>query len=88
MLFATPWTKIHQVPLSMEFSRQEYWSDLPSPPPGDLPNPETESRSPELQAIIPRMHVMLSIQWERDTDSGCDVSCLVYKLPDILDVVS
>ena len=41
-LFATPWTVAHQVPLSMEFSRQEYWSGLPFPSPGDLPNPGTE----------------------------------------------
>ena len=38
-LFATPWTVAHQAPLSMGFSRQEYWSGLPCPPPGDLPNP-------------------------------------------------
>ena len=38
-LFATPWTIAHQVPLSMEFSRQEYWSGLPCPTPGDLPAP-------------------------------------------------
>ena len=38
-LFATPWTVAHQAPLFMEFSRQEYWSGLPWPPPGDLPNP-------------------------------------------------
>ena len=38
-LFATPWTVTHQAPLSREFSRQEYWSGLPCPPPGDLPNP-------------------------------------------------
>ena len=37
--FLTPWTVAHQVPLSMGFSRQEYWSGLPFPPPGDLPNP-------------------------------------------------
>ena len=37
--FATLWTVAHQVALSMEFSRQEYWSGLPCPPPGDLPNP-------------------------------------------------
>ena len=36
--FATPWTVARQVPLSMEFSRQEYWSGLPFPPPGDLPD--------------------------------------------------
>ena len=39
-----------QVPLSMGFSRQEYWSGLPFPSLGDLPNPETEPRSPALQA--------------------------------------
>ena len=37
-LFAIPWTIAHQVPMSMEFSRQEYWSGLPFPSPGDLPN--------------------------------------------------
>ena len=47
-LFATPWTAAHQAPLSMEFSRQEYWSGLPCPPPGDLPNPGAEPRSPAL----------------------------------------
>ena len=49
-LFVTPWTAAHQVPLSMEFSRQEYWSGLPFPSPGDLPNPGIEPRSPTLQA--------------------------------------
>ena len=48
-LFATPWTA-HQAPLSMGFSRQEYWSGLPFPPPGDLPNPGIKPRSPALQA--------------------------------------
>ena len=38
-LFVTPWTAAHQALLSMGFSRQEYWSGLPCPPPGDLPNP-------------------------------------------------
>ena len=38
-LFATLWTTTHQTPLSMEFSRQEYWSGLLCTPPGDLPNP-------------------------------------------------
>ena len=37
--FATPWTAAYQVPLSMGFPRQEYWSGLPSPPPEDLPDP-------------------------------------------------
>jgi len=38
-LFVTTWTVARQAPLSMEFSRQEYWSGLPCPPPEDLPNP-------------------------------------------------
>ena len=49
-LFATPWTVAHQAPLSMEFSRQEYWSGLPFPSPGDFPNPGIKSRSPALLA--------------------------------------
>ena len=44
-LFVTLWTIAHQVPLSMGFSRQEYWSGLPCPPPGDLPQPGIESAS-------------------------------------------
>ena len=50
ILFAIPWTVAYQAPPSMEFSRQEYWSGLPFPSPGDLPDPGTESRSPALQA--------------------------------------
>ena len=47
---ATPWTVACQAPLSMELSRQEYWSVLPFSLPGDLPNPGIEPRCPELQA--------------------------------------
>ena len=49
-LFVTPWTVAHQASLSMGFSRQEYWSGLPFPPPGDIPNPGIKPRSPALQA--------------------------------------
>ena len=52
-LFATPWTVVHQPLLSMGFSRQEYWSWLPFPIPGALPNPEIETvslRSPALES--------------------------------------
>ena len=48
-LFATPWTVAHQAPLSMGFSRQEYWSVLPFPSPGDLPDPRIEPTSPALK---------------------------------------
>ena len=47
----TPWTVAHQAPLSMEFSRQEYWSELPFPSSEYLPNPGIKSRSPALQAF-------------------------------------
>ena len=49
-LFVTPWTVAHHVSLSMEFSRQEYWSGLPFPSPGDLPDPRFKPGSPALQA--------------------------------------
>ena len=49
-LFVTPWTVAYQAPLSMEFSREEYWSGLPFPSPGDLPHPGIEPGSPALQA--------------------------------------
>ena len=49
-LFVMPRTVAHQAPLSMGFSRQEYWSELPFPSPEDLPDPGIEPRSPALQA--------------------------------------
>ena len=49
-LFVTPWTIAPQAPRSMEFSRQEYWSGLPCPSPGDLPDPEIKPGSSTLQA--------------------------------------
>ena len=48
-LFATPWTVAYQAFPSMGFSRPEYWSGLPFPSPGDLPNPEIEPGSPALE---------------------------------------
>ena len=48
--FVTPWTVACQSPLSMGFSRQEYWSGLPCPSPGDLPDPGIEPRCPALEA--------------------------------------
>ena len=49
-LFVTPWTVAYEAPRSMGFSRQEYWSVLPFPSPGDHPNPGNEPGSPALQA--------------------------------------
>ena len=50
--FAAPWTVAHQAPLSMGVSRQECWSGLPFPPPGDLPNPGMEHSSPMSPALV------------------------------------
>ena len=50
LTLVTPWTVAHQAPLSMAFSRKEYWSGLPFPSPGDLPDPEIKPGSPALQA--------------------------------------
>ena len=47
-LFVTPWTVVCQAPLSTGLPRQEYWSELPFPPPGDLPDPWIEPLSPPL----------------------------------------
>ena len=47
---ATPWTIAHQSPLSIDFPRQEYWSRLPFPPPGDLPDPGIKPRCPAWEA--------------------------------------
>ena len=54
-LFVTLWTVAHQAPLSMEFSRQEYWSGVPFPSSGDLPNLGIKPGSPALQAIVYRL---------------------------------
>ena len=57
-LFAIPWTIARQAPLSMGFSRQEYWSGLPCPPPGDLLDPGIKPGSPALQAdSLPLSHL-------------------------------
>ena len=51
LTLAISWTVVHQAPLSMGFFRQEHWSGLPFPSPGDLPHPGVESMSPTLQMV-------------------------------------
>ena len=70
-LFATPWTVAHQTPLSMGFSRQEYWSGLPFPSPGDLPWIEPVSPALQVDSLPtepsgkPRQTVVcIHITWE------------------------
>ena len=55
-LFVTPWTIARQAALSMRFSRQEYWSGLPFPPPGELPDREIEPASPVAPALLAGSH--------------------------------
>ena len=62
-LFATLWTVAHQALLSMGFSRQGYWSGLPFPPPGDLPDPGIEPVSLASPALASRFFTT-SITWE------------------------
>ena len=62
-LFATPWTVACQAPLSMGFSRQEHWSGLPCPPPGNLPNPGIEPSSLMSPALVGRFFTT-SATWE------------------------
>ena len=60
-LFSTPWAAAYQVPPFMGFSRQDYWSGLPFPSPGDLPDPGIEPRSPTLwaDALPTNLHSIL-----------------------------
>ena len=62
-LYATLWTVAYQASLSMEFYKQEYWSDLPFPPPGDLPFPELEPASLMSPALAGRFFTT-STTWE------------------------
>ena len=65
--FETPWTVAHQAPLSMGFSMQEYWSGLPFPVPGDLPDPGIELTSLMSPALAGRFFTT-SATWEAHQD--------------------
>ena len=93
-LFATPWTEADQATLSMEFSRQEYWSGLSFPSPGDLPDPGIEPGSPTLQAdnlwseppgkpLLVTYFIFSSVclglpWWLGDGESGCQCRRLQF----------
>ena len=62
-LFASVWTVTHQSPLPMGFSRQEYWSGLPRPPPGDLPDPGIDPTSLKSSALAGGLFTTATI-WE------------------------
>ena len=75
--FVTLWTMAFQAPLSMGFSRQEYWSGLPFPSPGDLPDPGNEPRSPALLADS------LPMELCRKPIGGGHLTNLVAKIGDL-----
>ena len=60
-LLATPWTVALQAPLSMQFSRQEYWSGLPFPSPGDLPDPGFKPASPALAGRSSTVEALITL---------------------------
>ena len=64
-LFATPWAVAHQAPLSMGFSRQGYWSGLPCPPPGDLPDPGIKPASLTSSGLAGGIFTAVSISSSR-----------------------
>ena len=71
-LFVASWTVAYQDPPSMGFSRQENWSGLPFPSPGDLPNPGVEPRSPALQAdALPSKPPGKSFHWLKVLPKSC-----------------
>ena len=81
-LFATPWTAAHQAPLSMGFSRQESWSRLPCPAPGDLPDPGIRPASPKSPAsagsffttgrnIMRNTYIVLIFYYVGSIDQSC-----------------
>ena len=75
--FAAPLTVAHQVPLSMGFSRQEFWSGLPCPPPGDLPDPGMEPSSLTSPALTGRFFTS-SNTWERGQMRKCPCTCIYF----------
>ena len=80
-LFVTPWTGARQAPLSMGFSQQEYWSGLPCPPPGDLPNPGTEPESLISPALADGFFTT-SATWEAQNHLQCNIKMRVICLGD------
>ena len=78
--FATPWTVAYQVPLSMGFPRWEYWSGLPFPPPGDLPNPGIKLEAPALASGFSTTEpcgkpIIMSIKKESKVAQSCPTLC-------------
>ena len=81
--FVTPWTVAHQAPLSMGSSGQEYWSGLPCPPPGDLPDPGIEPASLLSPALAGKFFTT-SATWEAQKLEGSEENSVSERLRDRL----
>ena len=77
-LFVILWTVAHQAPLSMEFSRQEYWSGLPFPPPGDLPDQEIKPVSLTSPALAEGFFTT-SATWEALSHSAAAAATKTFQ---------
>ena len=86
-LFVTLWTMAHQTPLSMEFSGNEYWSGLPFPPPGDLPDPGIEPASVTSPALAGKFFTT-SATWEALNDIGNHIIHYALKESIINEIIS
>ena len=76
-LFASPWSVTYQTPQSMGFSRQEYWSGLPFPSPGDLPNPRIKPRSPAMQTALTYSFPNLEpVRCSMSSSNCCFLTCI------------
>ena len=78
-LFVTPWTVARQAPLSMGFSRQEYWSGFPRPPPGDLPDPGIQPTS-LLSPALTVGFITTSAIWEAPKKTCAQVKIRILLL--------
>ena len=75
-ILCDPWTVAYQAPLSMEFSRQEYWNGLSCPPPGNLPDPEVKLESPMSPALAGKFFTTSAI-WEAQSSPNFHVNYVV-----------
>ena len=80
-LFATPWTVTHKAPLSMRFPRQEYWSGLPFPSPGNLPDPGIQTRV----SCIDRQILYHWTTWQSLLRRIASPKAQSYQLPELLE---
>ena len=86
--FATPWTVACQAPLSMRFSRQEYWSGLPFPSPGDLPDPGIRPGYPALQADSLPSEPLGKPSVEKDAEKKGNRLALLAYIQNVIDAAT